>query len=154
MKKDSVLFPLQAEVDYDPISESLIDLPAIVAMAHHPKAGAIVMFSGEVRNHSKDKKVTHLVYEAYVPMARKMIRQVIEEAKKKYNLHQAICIHRVGEVGVCETAVVVVTSSSHREEAYAANRFIIEKVKHEAPIWKNEFFEDGTSEWGGNCNCH
>ena len=154
MKKDSVLSPLPVEVDYDPISESLIDLPAIIALAHHPKAGAIVLFSGEVRNHSKDKKVTHLIYEAYVPMARKMILETIEKAKSKFDLHQAICIHRVGQVGICEAAIVVVTASSHREEAYAANRFIIEKVKHEAPIWKNEFFEDGTSEWGGNCSCH
>src|SRR5690606_5170222 len=100
------------------------------------------------------KGVKHLVYEAYVPMAKKMIREVLHEAKLKFNLHHAICIHRIGKVQVCETAVVVVTASSHREEAYEANRFIIEKVKHEAPIWKNEFFEDGTSEWGGNCSCH
>ena len=101
MKKDSVLFPLQAEVDFDPISESLIDLPALIALAHHPKAGAMVMFSGEVRNHSKQKEVYHLVYEAYIPMARKMIREVVEEAKRKYNLHQAICIHRIGKVDIC-----------------------------------------------------
>jgi molybdopterin synthase catalytic subunit len=112
------------------------------------------LFSGEVRNHSKGKAVTHLEYEAHASMADKMIREVVEAAKEKFNLHHAVCIHRVGKVAVCETAIVVVTASSHREEAYAANRFIIEKVKHEAPIWKNEFFEDGTSEWGGNCSCH
>lgn len=152
MKKESALSLLQVEVDV--ISEAPINLVEVMAAMHHPKAGAVVLFSGEVRNHSKGKNVTHLEYEAYVPMASKMIHEVVAQAKEKYNLHHAICVHRVGRVDVCETAVVVVTASSHREEAYAANRFIIEKIKHEAPIWKNEFFEDGTSEWGGNCNCH
>lgn len=154
MKKESVLYLPPAEDEYEMISESPIDLPSLFSLMHHPKAGAIVLFSGEVRNHSQQKAVSHLIYEAYVPMAKKMISEVVEEAKKKFNLHHAYCIHRVGKVEVCETAIVVVTASSHREEAYAANRFIIEKVKHEAPIWKNEFFEDGTSEWGGNCSCH
>lgn len=154
MKKESVLSLLPAEDDYEMISEAPIDLPLIFVRLHHPKAGAIVLFSGEVRNHSKEKAVSHLIYEAHISMAKKMIREVVEEAKNKFNLHHAVCIHRIGKVEVCETAIVVVTASSHREEAYAANRFIIEKVKHEAPIWKNEFFEDGTSEWGGNCSCH
>lgn len=154
MKKEFALSLLPAEDEFELITESPIVLSSVIAAMHHPKAGAVVLFSGEVRNHSHGKAVTHLVYEAYVPMAKKMIRGVLEEAKKKFNLHHAICIHRIGKVDVCETAVVVVTASSHREEAYAANRFIIEKVKYEAPIWKNEFFEDGTSDWGGNCSCH
>jgi molybdopterin synthase catalytic subunit len=56
-------------------------------------------------------------------------------------------------VEVGESAVVVITSSAHRKEAYIANRFIIDKIKHEIPIWKCEYFQDGTREWGGNCNC-
>jgi len=154
MKKEYASYLPLAEDELEFISENPIDLPAVIAAMHHPKAGAIVMFSGEVRNHSHGKAVSHLIYEAYVPMAQKMIKDVVAEAKQKFNLHHAICIHRIGKVGVCETAVVVVTASSHRGEAYEANRFIIEKVKHEAPIWKNEFFEDGTSMWGGNCSCH
>jgi molybdopterin synthase catalytic subunit len=154
MKKESASFLPQAEVDYETVTEFPIDLCTVLAAAQDPKAGAVVLFSGEVRNHSHDKNVSHLVYEAYVPMAKNMIREIIEEANKKWKLHKAICVHRIGRVNVCETAIVVVTSSSHREEAYAANRYIIDRVKHEAPIWKQEFFEDGTHEWGHNCSCH
>jgi len=50
--------------------------------------------------------------------------------------------------------VVVITASAHRQEAYAANRYIIDRIKHEVPIWKCEYFDDGSKEWGGNCNCH
>ena len=58
------------------------------------------------------------------------------------------------KVPVGESAVVVITASSHRKEAYTANRFIIDRIKHEVPIWKCEIFQDGSREWGNNCNCH
>jgi molybdopterin synthase catalytic subunit len=86
-------------------------------------------------------------------MAEKMISSIIADARLKFKLHGAICVHRIGKVEVCESAVVVITTSSHREEAYAANRYIIDRVKHEAPIWKKEIFSDGTAEWGHNCSC-
>lgn len=118
-----------------------------------PNSGAVVMFSGEVRDNNKGKAVTHLEYEAYVPMAEKMIGEIIQTAIKKWPLNKAVCVHRVGKVDVCGCAVVVITSSAHRAAAYEANRYIIDRVKFEAPIWKHEFFVDGTSEWGQNCDC-
>ncbi|RYY21810.1 MAG: molybdenum cofactor biosynthesis protein MoaE, partial [Sphingobacteriaceae bacterium] len=65
----------------------------------------------------------------------------------------ALAQHRTGKVGVMESAVVVITASPHRAEAYSANRYIIDRIKHESPIWKCEYFKDGSKEWGGNCNC-
>ncbi len=139
---------------YKNISAEAIDLVDIISKAHHPKAGAVVLFSGEVRNHSAGREVSFLDYEAYEAMADKMIDEIVELAKTKFDLHHAVCVHRTGRVAVCETAIVVVTCSSHRSEAYAANRYIIDRVKHEAPIWKREYFTDGSVEWAHNCSCH
>lgn len=119
----------------------------------NPNSGAVVLFSGEVRDNNKGRAVTHLEYEAYEPMANKMIAKILEEAIARFNLNQAVCVHRLGKVDISGCAVVVITGSGHRKEAYAANRFIIDCVKNEVPIWKHEFFTDGTSEWGQNCDC-
>jgi len=135
------------------ISSDSLNPAALLSQAHHPKAGAVVLFSGEVRDNNSGKRVAYLEYEAHVSMASKMINSVLDEAKAKWSLNIAVAQHRIGKVEVGESAVVVITSSAHRREAYAANRFIIDKIKHEVPIWKCEYFTDGTKEWGGNCNC-
>ena len=131
-----------------------LDIAAMFSKAHHAKAGAIVLFSGEVRNENNQKEVAYLEYEAHAAIAGKMIQAILEEAAIRWGLNIAVAQHRVGKVNICEPAVVVITASPHRKEAYEANRFIIDKIKHEAPIWKCEYFTDGTKQWGGNCNCH
>ncbi|MEO6000451.1 MAG: molybdenum cofactor biosynthesis protein MoaE [Chitinophagaceae bacterium] len=136
------------------ITSNPLDIVGLLARAHHPQAGAIVLFSGDVRNHSNEKSVAYLEYEAHESMASGMIAAIVEEAKSKWKLTIALATHRVGKVAVCESAVVVITASAHRHEAFVANRYIIDKIKHEVPIWKCEYFADGTKEWGGNCNCH
>lgn len=143
-----------AEDNENYISSMPLDPAALLSRAHHPRAGAVVLFSGEVRNGNAGKEVEYLEYEAHLPMASKMIDSILQEAISKWSLNIAIAQHRLGKVEVGESAVVVITSSPHRKEAYAANRFIIDKIKHEVPIWKCEYFADGTKEWGGNCNCH
>lgn len=127
-----------------------IQLGEVLRESHHPKSGAIVLFSGEVRNSNKGREVTHLEFEAYVPMAEKMIGRILEDARSRFELNLAVCVHRLGTVEINECAVVVVTGAGHRMESYAANRYIIDRVKGEVPIWKNEFYADGTSEWGQN----
>jgi molybdopterin synthase catalytic subunit len=119
---------------------------------HHPEAGAIVLFSGEVRTDS-NKEVLYLDYEVHTSLAEKMIHDILLEAAAKWNLKMALCIHRSGRVDVSSAAVIVITASRHRKEAYEANQYIINRVKHEAPIWKREYFVDGTNEWGHNCSC-
>ncbi|EOR95963.1 molybdopterin converting factor, subunit 2 [Arcticibacter svalbardensis MN12-7] len=136
------------------ITEEPIDLVGMLQETHHPAAGAIVLFSGEVRDHNGGKSVAYLEYESQISMASKMIALILEEAKSRWNLTIATAQHRIGKVKVCESAVVVLTASPHRTEAYASNRYIIDRIKHEVPIWKCEYFTDGTKEWGGNCNCH
>jgi molybdopterin synthase catalytic subunit len=135
------------------ISTQKIDVFELYIQAKNAASGAIVMFSGDVRNLNKGTEVLDIDYEAYVPCAEKTIAAILADAHNKWDLQTAICVHRIGKVEICETAVAVFTSSAHRKEAYAANRYIIDRVKQEAPIWKHEFFADGTSEYGTNCDC-
>jgi molybdopterin synthase catalytic subunit len=136
------------------LSAGTIDMVGLLAGAHHPGAGAVVLFSGEVRDNNRGRAVAFLEYEAYAPLAEKMIREIIAIAREKWSLKIAIARHRTGKVTIGDTAVVVITASAHRSEAYAANRYIIDRIKHEAPIWKCEHYADGAHEWGNNCNCH
>lgn len=141
-----------AAVDKWPyITDTPIDLAALLAGAHDPKAGAVVLFSGETRDHSHGKTVAWLEYEAYEPLAAKMIAGIIADANAKWKLTLALAQHRTGRVDISECAVVVITASAHREEAYKASRYIIDRIKEEAPIWKCEYFTDGSKEWGGAC---
>src|SRR6478672_8349108 len=142
-----------AEDNIPYLSDEELDLVRLLSLAHDPKAGAVVLFSGEVRDNSLGKKVEYLEYEAFEAMANKMISEIIAEAFEKWQLTKAIAQHRTGKVKAGASAVVVITCSPHRKEAYAANRYIIDRIKHEAPIWKCEYFSDGTKEWGGNCSC-
>jgi len=136
------------------LSAGPIDMAGMLAQAHHPGAGGVVLFSGEVRDSNHGRAVGFLEYEAYAPLAEKMIGEILATAKERWELHIALAQHRTGRVDVGDTAVVVITASAHRSEAYAANRYIIDRIKHEAPIWKCEHYADGGKEWGNNCNCH
>ncbi len=139
---------------YTHLSALPLDIVGLLAAGHHPGAGAVVLFSGEVRDNNKGNPVDCLEYEAYEPMAEKMIAGILTEARAKWALKAAIAVHRTGRLAIGETAVVVITAAAHREEAYAANRYIIDRIKHEAPIWKCEHFVDGMAVWGNNCGCH
>ena len=150
----SAYSPQAAEVEIAPISATPLDVVSLLAQAHHPQAGAVVLFSGEVRNHNQGMAVDYLEYEAHESMAAKMIGIILADAQQKWPLNIAVAQHRTGKVTVGETAVIVITASAHRSEAYAANQYIIDRIKHEAPIWKCEYFSDGTKKWGGNCSCH
>lgn len=148
----SALCPPAVEGKY--ITSEPIDLAGLLAASHHPHAGAVVLFSGDVRDNNLGKNVSYLEYEAQESMASRLIATILEEAKLKWRLNIAVAQHRIGKVGVSEAAVVVITATPHRREAYEANRHIIDRIKHEVPIWKCEYFTDGTKLWGGNCNCH
>jgi len=146
-----------ADVSGEPcpvITSEPLDIVKLLSSAHHPAAGAVVLFSGEVRDHNKGRVVAYLEYEAYTALAATMIHEILAEAREKWHLQLAIAQHRTGRVAIGESAVVVITAAAHRGEAYEANRHIIDRIKHEVPIWKCEFFPDGTHQWGNNCNCH
>ena len=128
-----------------------IDFEQLIANTDD-RAGAVVSFLGLVRNHNLGQSVDYLSYEAYEALANKMIAQILSDAKGKWGLHAALRQHRVGKVKIGEAAVVVITQASHRKEAYAANEYIINRVKAEAPIWKKEYFSSGKVYWSDNDN--
>ena len=135
------------------LSLEAIDIPVLLERARHPGAGAMVLFRGDVRDSNRGKEVDYLVYEAHESIAGAMIGAIVREAVEKWDLKTVAAVHRLGRVGVGDTAVAVITTSAHRGEAYAANRFIIERIKHEVPVWKCEYYTDGTHAWGNNCRC-
>lgn len=109
--------------------------------------GASVLFLGTVRSHSESRSVLYLEYEAYEAMAERMIRDLTEEAREKWPLEGVRVLHRLGRVALGEITVAIEVRSAHRDEAYRASRYLIEEIKHKVPIWKKEYFSDGTSEW-------
>ena len=111
------------------------------------RSGASVLFLGTVRNHSEGREVLYLEYEAYEAIAERMIEESVKSAFEKWRLEDVKLLHRLGCVELGEIAVAIEVRSAHRDEAYQASRYLIEKIKHKVPIWKKEHFEDGTSEW-------
>jgi molybdopterin synthase catalytic subunit len=110
-------------------------------------AGGYVAFEGWIRNENEGQEVLRLEYEVYGPLAIKEGNKVIEEAKAKFPIQHADCVHREGLLEIGECAVWVGVTSAHRDEAFAACRFIIDEVKTRLPIWKKEFYVNGDSGW-------
>lgn len=124
-----------------------IDVAGIVDSVKTKASGALDIFVGTTRDHSKDRQVIGLEYEAYVPMALKTIEGIERETRERWNLHEINIVHRIGKVGIGEASVVIAVSSAHREEAFKACRYLIDRLKEAVPIWKREYFADGSVEW-------
>jgi molybdopterin synthase catalytic subunit len=114
-----------------------------------PGAGAIVTFTGVVRDNGRGKPVSALDYEAYAPAAEKMMARVADEIEERWGLKRVAMIHRVGLLPVGEASVVISISSPHREAAFEAALYAIERLKEIVPIWKKEHYEDGAT-WIGS----
>lgn len=115
-----------------------------------PSCGGWVTFEGRVRNHHGGKEVMRLEYEAYFPMAKKVMEEIEKEARKRFpQVRKTVVVHRVGEIPIGEIALWAAVGATHREEAFGACRFLVEEIKRRAPIWKKEFYADGTSSWVG-----
>lgn len=127
------------------ITPEPLDLAAATAAVADAKAGAVCSFLGVVRNHNEGKAVERLSYEAYAAMAEKVMERLVAQARQRWDFHRAALQHRTGELAIGEASVLVAVSASHREEAFAACRFLIDRLKEEAPIWKKEFYADGAA---------
>ncbi len=111
-----------------------------------PSSGAVNVFIGTVRNHSKGKEVTKLVFEAYETMAVKELEKVALVATQKWALDKVVIIHATGEKHPGEAVVITGVSSAHRKASFEACEFLIDELKKTVPIWKHEHYIDG-SEW-------
>ncbi|KAI9314258.1 Molybdopterin biosynthesis MoaE [Dichotomocladium elegans] len=130
--------------------DQLPSLDFISKQVADDSAGAICTFSGCTRDTFQGKRVVRLDYEAYVPMATKILQDLIAEARRRWALTHVAVYHRTGTVPVGEVSVVIAVSSSHRQESFQAAAYLIDALKDQCPIWKKEVYEDG-SVWKGRC---
>src|SRR5437660_1793786 len=119
-----------------------IDVRGLEARVAGERNGAVLTFLGQVRNHSRGREVAWLEYDAYVPMAEKLLARIACDAREKWGVEVAI-EHRVGRIELCEPSVAVCVGSPHRAEAFEACRYCIDTLKATVPIWKKEVCPDG-----------
>lgn len=129
------------------VQNEKIEVADTIESLRIPEAGAIVTFQGTVRRFSGDIEVTRLYYEAYREMAVKSIKQIADEAKERFGIIDYSIIHRIGDIDLTEDSVIVSVSSEHREEAFSACKFIIDRIKIETPIWKKDIAVSGEATW-------
>jgi MoaE-MoaD fusion protein len=108
-----------------------------------PADGAVVVFEGIVRNHSRGKETLYLIYEAYENMALAKMREICAEMRHLYQIDRVLMMHRLGRLEIGETSILIGVSSAHRAAAFDAGRFAIDTFKRTVPIWKQEYFRDG-----------
>ncbi len=125
-----------------------LELAEVISAVSQAGRGAVVTFSGAVRDNTRGKAVTHLEYEAYVPMAERVLAEIGAEAEQKWPHSRVAIVHRVGSLIPGELAVVIAAAAPHRAEAFRACEHVIERLKQDVPIWKKEFGADG-SVWVG-----
>lgn len=120
-----------------------IDTAALLAMARSDACGALACFVGVVRDHHAGRRVHHLEYEAYAPMAEDEMRRIVDEARARWPVESMILVHRTGRLEIGEASVVIVVAAAHRRAALEACDFGIERLKKTVPIWKKEYFDGG-----------
>jgi molybdopterin synthase catalytic subunit len=126
-------------VTHDPLDlDRLVDL-----VSDDGGHGAVAAFIGVVRNSNLNRRVTHLEYEAYEPLAVKALGQICAEACREWPGVRLAVHHRIGRLAIGEASIVIAAASAHRAQAFAACRYVIERVKQIVPVWKHEFFEGG-----------
>ena len=129
------------------LSETAIDASTLLRELESDRIGAIVTFEGRVRDHNDGRAVNGLTYQAYAELADAEGVKIVEEARARFEITQAICVHRIGELKLGELAVWVGVGAAHRDAAFAACRYIIDEVKARVPIWKREHYAQGEAEW-------
>ncbi len=135
------------------IETSPIDPDALKSCLRDVRAGAFVTFEGWVRDHNEGRAVTGLHYEVHERLAAKEGERILAEALARYEILDAVCHHRAGDLTLSEVAVWVGVVSRHRAAAFEACRYIIDEVKARLPIWKKEFYVDGESGWVNCAGC-
>ncbi len=128
-----------------------VDLNELLNHGDSDGFGCDVIFSGKVRNKSRGKNVSHIDYEIYDDMAVSELNKIADESLIKWDLGRCIIVHRHGRILTGEISIIIIVSSPHREDSYIASRYVIDEIKKRVPIWKKEFYDDG-SEWISNRN--
>lgn len=127
------------------ITRNSLSPEQIINKVRKDSHGAVVTFVGTVRSPSQGKEVLSIEYEAYPEMAQKKLQQIVNEIKQKWQLHDVAIYHRVGKLRVGETSLVIVVAAPHRQEAFQACQFAVDRLKQIVPIWKKEVYQNGES---------
>lgn len=134
---------VHAGISSTPLSPALAE-----AAAWSETAGAVVVFSGIVRNHDGGQSVERLSYTAH-PSAEQVLRSVAQDIATQHPQVRIWVEHRIGELSIGDHALVAACASAHRAQAFAACAELIERIKAEVPVWKEQFYSDGTKDWVG-----
>jgi molybdopterin synthase catalytic subunit len=129
------------------LNSTALALEPLRAELTHAGCGGYASFEGWVRDHNDGRRVLRLEYEAFELLAVREGERIIQEARQRFGVERALCAHRVGALEIGGIAVWVGVAAPHRGEAFDACRYIIDEIKHRAPIWKKEYYEDGDSGW-------
>lgn len=124
-----------------------IDTATMLSAAQSPDAGAVLLFLGVTRQFTDQRETTELHYDAYEQMALKELETLKAEACQRWSLADCSIVHRLGLVPLGEASVAIVTASSHRQAAFQAGEWLIDTLKQRVPIWKQENWADGKTQW-------
>jgi molybdopterin synthase catalytic subunit len=125
------------------LTRETIKAEKIVAASKCGEDGALVVFDGIVRNHSRGRRTLYLDYEAYEEMAARQMKELGRQALDRFSIRHVTIVHRLGRLEIGETSVLIVVASAHRTAAFEASRWLIDTLKQTVPIWKKETFADG-----------
>jgi molybdopterin synthase catalytic subunit len=144
--------PRSAEAEVEPVharvTRERIRHDEVEALLAGPGFGAQLLFWGVVRDRNDGRRVQAVSYDVHAPLAERTFREIGEEARRRFGADlRVVIVHRAGRLAVGEASVVVGVASPHRDAAYDASRFAIEQLKVRSPIWKQEHYVDGDSEW-------
>jgi molybdopterin synthase catalytic subunit len=125
------------------ITTARLDSAALVDALDTTGVGAVSLFLGLVRDNNRGKRVLHLEYEAYEPLALRGLDLIVTEARERWPDVRLAIHHRIGRMEISEASVAIAAASPHRANAFAASRYAIERIKQIVPIWKHEYFDGG-----------
>ena len=134
------------EVRRADVSDAPIAVDDVRALAADASAGAVVTFSGDVRDHDHGRSVARLEYEGH-PTAAAVIADVAREVAERHDVIAIAVSHRIGPLQIGDSALVAAVSAAHRGEAFRACADLVDEVKHRLPVWKHQVFTDGSDEW-------
>ena len=132
------------------ITNNHLSLQEAMCELEDNSAGALSIFIGSVRNRGRFGNVSEIYYEAYSEMAKEKMKEIENEAQAKWEIKKLVVIHRIGNLKVGETSIIIGVSSEHRHEAFEACKYIINNVKTRVPIWKKEISEESQKWADGN----
>ncbi len=129
------------------LTDNPIDPTAVLGSARSVAAGAVVLFLGTVRETTDGRQTLSLDYEAYAEMARQTLGELEAEARQRWPLVECQVVHRLGHLALGEVSVAIAASAAHRQPAFEAAAWLIDRVKQVVPIWKKENRADGSGHW-------